>query len=1625
MATAQLCCGDEEHGTAYDLDSSKTCCGTQYVPQSTSLCCKGSTGDVVVSAHCILSCHLALNRFAATISHINLFSQVYNYTSAVEKSNSSHKCCGKERVARNLSCCNERGYDPSYQTCAAKSSNGTVGCGLGRICNNTDAPVAMCDRCDFDNTTLNCGYVPGYYDPSPTTAVPPICATNYEEVLKNQYNPNLRFYNDTNLSPHTLYDYYLVAINNVGNVSSAFAQNRTLMGRPEGLSPPVAVAISSSEVRVTWHKPSKPNGVIQEYRLTRINDQTKQRRVVYTGLNMTFTDRALEPFTGYLYVIEACTTHCASAEMASPIFTDQAAPAYVNATILLPVNYSAINVTWAKPPKPNGEIIRYNVSRVINSTFKIRLNPNDKGLAMSLVIDGLQPYTYYTFEVIACTIVGCTASPLASTRTLQAPPEGVHAPNLTVTGAREIEATWTEPDILNGVIVKYSLYRGSILVYNGTDVCYKNSEGKDVCVFQDKENGLQPVTTYGYSVAATTGGGTTRSGVSTATTPESSPENIPRPRLSVRSAYSISAEWDMPGQPNGNITSYAMVVNSTEHNAGVNRSALITGLNPFTIYSFRVKACTAKGCGLGQREHARTQEAPPMGQGAPSLVAREWNVVEISWSPPSSPNGIITQYDIYRRIGNGAPLVVCITSRLTCLNSGLLGYTVYSFSVRARNSAGFVDGPWRDVRTLEGPPQGINTPSLSVLNSSAIYVSWTAPSRPNGIVTHYEVRYRKELQVAENSNIILAARVTSDVFNVTVNGLQPHTDYQFLVAAINSRREGTSAWAIAKTKQAPPANLRPLQADKAADGKSLRIFWGEPENPNGVITHYNLYQDGVQIYRGAPREYRVSRLIPYTAYEFQLEACTAAGCTRGSVQVIFSAEVNPQGQGPPMIGFKNATAIQLTWKPPVVPNGVIIRYELYRTVSPVQNRRKRTVLSSSLIFSTNNTNKTDYQHTDVGLGPYTRNTYTVRAVNSGGFTDSDPVSVTTDEAPPTSMDPPLVTLVDTYSLNVSWNKPLEPNGLIQYFFVFRNGSIKHKRNDLSFLDQGLDPYTVYSYTVEVCTGGGCTMSPPSSRRTAQAAPSGVPAPALQAVSALAITISWRIPDKPNGIITRYELYEVGLNSPRYRGLDMSFTISNKEPYTKYSFFIRACTVAGCTQGPTADVRTKESAPRDLAAPTATVGGSQLVRVEWNAPRRPNGLILYYLLTRNGTQVYNGTDLRFNDRTVAPFTVYAYVVTAVNSADRVSSPPGFSSPTNPGAPDDVRPPTLEVLSATSIKVTWSAPGNPNGVITKYEVWYNFKESQGNAQIKDVGLSVEVTLTGLLAYTQYEVRIKACTKEGCSSGEARSARTFEAPPESQDAPDFQSLYITARGLLVTWNEPRKPNGFIVLYRLYRRGVSLSGGQPLVFGAEVSVTNVTNGSALAFNDTTVKPYFKYEYRVISANGAGETTSAWAVVQTLSAPPEQLKAPHVNKTNPYSLVVFILPPGIPNGEIRNYILEVSGQNKSDNLDTVREVFGLEPFTEYVLRVYACTDGGCARGPSVNWRTSEGVPAQFSAPRSVEINATTIVLEWDEPGKPNGIIQRSVVAQLFLLVCLFAHDREVECRILQGCTVSRNSSSF
>ncbi|KAK3721659.1 hypothetical protein QZH41_003681 [Actinostola sp. cb2023] len=1368
----------------------------------------------------------------------------------------------------------------------------------------------------------------------------------------------------------------------------------------------------------------------------------------YSGTELYLLVTGLEPYTRYQYRISTSTAKGTGYGNWTYAVTYEDDPENIKPPQVTALSSSSLLVKWTRPGIPNGYVINYivrvletgaNFSMNSSSVFQYtvtglkpyimysngNLLANASSSTSQVTLTNLLPYTVYNIRVEVCTVYTCTKSPVASKRTRPAAPDGLAPPRLTP-GPNFMVINWDPPSRPNGIMGGYKLFRpttceflpvkrvvavtmvvpwsamvtlvavtdlissmaprNGTLVYNGTDVCSKTAQGQVKCIYKD--TGLSPMTSYSYSVAAKTTGGTTRSDSSSAQTPESSPEGVPLPRLTPRSAYEIYAEWDPPLTPNGVIIRYGIIVDGKEYNTTLNKHKVIGGLKPYTKYAFRVKACTSKGCGIGNRAYARTSEAPPSGVNPPRLEAKEWNVVYVSWDEPTAPNGIVTEYRVERRLGNQVPIIVCLTTgstlpRRNCLDSSnsLKGYTVYEYRIRAKNGGGIGTGSWKSVRTLEGPPRGIKQPTVFVINATAVIAKWEAPLEPNGVITHYELRFQP-LNVVDG-NITVAGRVDSKTFRMTVNILKANTDYQFLITAINKRREGSSSWTSAKTKEAPPTDLKPLNAERLSGGTSLRLFWDQPGSPNGLISKYNIYKDDVKIYEGKTRIYVVTKLIPYTAYEFQLEACTSAGCAKGNKQTIYSAEINPSGQAPPTSGFVNDTVVVVNWRYPVVPNGVIERFDVVRSSSSLQVRRRRSV-SEDIIYSTNNTNATQFTYMDTVLTPYTRYKYKIRAVNKGGQTDSDWLIVDTKQAPPRVVDSPAVTSLDAYRLNVTWSKPAQPNGIIQYYLVHRNGTISYQGNDLYFVDIGRDPYTVYSYTITVCSGGGCTMSKHTSQRTDEAAPAQVSPPTLEALSAIAIRITWSLPIKPNGIITGYKLYESTTLNLLYSGKDQRFTVSARKPYTKYTFHIEACTRAGCTKSSTATVRTLESAPGSMDAPVATVAGSRHVRVEWKPPAQPNGIMLYYILTRDGSAIYNGSDIRYDDYNIAPYTVYKYTVTAYNKAGRgVESPVGRNSPTYPGAPDNITAPVLTVLSATSMRVSWTEPGRPNGVISKYYVLYNNKE-------KDALLAKEAVLDGLQPYTVYTVRIKACTTSvACSVGEHTQARTHEAAPVSQGYPVIPSESITARSVLVTWNEPQKPNGLIIKYTLQRRQVYRPIGGQMSYSPVTFIYNATNATALAFTDRTVEPYSEYQYRVTSTNSVGSTTSGWAVVKTLTDVPENIPKPQIIKTHQDRIEVLIKAPSKPNGEIRNYIIKVSGKNTSTGLEMSRVVANLESYSTYRISVYACTDAGCIVSPEAVARTTEGTPTKFSAPRIIKLMSRSVELAWDEPAKPSGILRR------------------------------------
>ena len=1487
---------------------------------------------------------------------------MYNYSSIAERSTSGDQCCETNKITVGLSCCNGQGYNASTQVCADRATSlSKTGCGTGTICKKSFETTALCNRCDFNQRASFCNYISGYYSTVKPTPPSNNCSSWFKEIASG--NHRFLSYNDTKLQPYTTYEYYLFARNTEGNVTSRKSRNTTLMDAPEGLVPPSLTVLSEHSIEIRYTSPATPNGIINAYKVYR-NDQNKTiETLVYEGLDLSYVDFGLEPYTIYFYILEVCTRVCSNVS-SKDVSTKEGTPENVYPPFLTPLSSRSIEIKWRRPGKPNGVITEYHIER-INSTNHTKWFRNSSEMVLVDNSTDLRPYTNYTYTVTACTKIGCSTSSRGFVTTHEAAPEGLSAPVFLPRDARTVEVTWVEPGTPNGKITGYTLYRGDKLIYSTNERCSK------LCHYID--SGLTPHTWYNYSIEASTNGGSTRSNIGRVRTPESSPEGIPAPTLRALSSSSVLVNWTQPSITNGKIDNYTAIVDTkNNYPAGSATQLTVTNLEPFTRYSFQIQACTIKGCGVGNRTGVRTLEARPEGQPAPTLVALSDAVVRITWGPPKVPNGVITSYEVERKLMSSVPIVVFKTIRTNVrrwqtLNSGLLPYRDYSYRIRAINSAGSNRSPWAIVRTLEGAPSGVFAPVVHVLNATAVTASWQRPRESNGHITKYEL-WSRELDNPGNKAIVASSRNPEQ--NVTVGGLKPNTNYEFQLVARTNHGVGYSEWALAETLEAPPSGLRYFSVRKHVNGRELTLTWGEPSQPNGVITDYKVYSDGVKVFSGISKECHLARLQPFTAYTFQLEACTSAGCTKGLPQVITTAEIPPRRQQAPTFATINSTFVTITWRSPALPYGIIKFYQVLRLDSP------------STIYETNGTNQTMFTYMDTSLQPFTKYEYKIRANNSVGSTDSPTSTVTTAQAPPAFVNAPVLTPQGSSSVDVSWSSPERANGIVISFTLRRNHTVVgHWESKFSFRDTLLNPSATYGYWLTVCTGGGCTDSAEAIVKTGQSRPGAVNAPTLKVLTSLAIEVGWQPPLVANGVVTHYVLYMD--NEEKYRGNKLSHLVSNLLPFTTYTFYVSACTSSGCTVGDSSSAKTHEAAPDDLDMPSYSVLGPSALEIKWSPPRKPNGIIIYYLLKRNKTIVYNGTDLRYNDLNISPYSYYKYVVTAVNTAGHKDSPVLYTNRTSPGTPENVRAPVLTPLSGSEIRLTWLAPEKPNGIITEYLVLYN------NIQVK-VGRNMSYVVKNLVPYTQYSFRVRACTKmPPCADSRESNARTLEGRPRGQGAPVMPSNKIEARSVFVVWSPPSSPNGVIIRYVLHRREAVKE-----VLGN--TVTMVYNGSLLNFTDITVVPFQKYGYQVVCVNSKAKAQSEWVTVTTKSAPPEDVPVPRVLEVTPSSLSITIDPPGKPNGVITEYKVEVNGKNVSSGTSKNRVIDNLEPYVDYSLRVFACTVAGCTPSKAVTQRTNTGAPGQVEKPTFGRATPTSISVKWKPPEKPNGEVIRFVIIYFY-----------------------------
>ena len=1368
-------------------------------------------------------------------------------------------------------------------------------------------------------------------------------------------------YNATGLAPFTAYGYEVVPYNSVGNVSSGFTTMTTLSAAPGGFGPPTVLPLSSSNMSVTWAPPAQLNGVLLPYQLYRNNT------LLGNTTSLSYVDSQLSPYTAYAYMVQACTDAGCTSSTAVTNTTLESLPQGVPSPNISNLLATSFLITWTRSAAPNGIILRYILTLTTNGTVLFN------GIGFSLQLNGLQPFTNYSFTLVVCNSIGCPQGGTVLVQTPEAPPQNLGAPTARNLSSTSLAISWQPPATPNGIVTSYTLQlkNGSTwsTVFRGYALEYT-------------QTGLIPYTNYYYKVVATNGAGSVESPVTLAHTSPDLPSGLAPPVLSIISATSIQAIWTQPAYPNGVVYGYDLYINGIP--ALLTTLAFqytATGLLPFTVYTFYVEVCNQVGCSSSISVATATPQAPAQGLSPPFLVPLNATAVMVTWSGPSQPNGIISQYQIRRRllgvVSSETVQYAGGTTTFSFINIGLQPYTNYQYRLAVINGGGAGYSDWNTTQTFQSAPSGVSTPTIADSNVYArnVTATWAPPSQPNGVITSYLLYYRLFDPFANGfGTSTLAATVPASVTTATVTGLQPATIYEFSVTAVNAGGQTQGGWAMVTMKQDAPEQVSSITI-QSQTATSFTLTWFPPTKPNGVITLYTLYINGQISYQGTATTAFVQGFNPFTTYTAILSACTLAGCTNGTAQTITTSEGQPSGQGAPGVSATGPRTVLVMWSPPSQPNGVIVQYQVLRQVLGTPS-------TLTTVFSTSNT--VTLQYTDSTVTPGTQYQYAIGASNSvaqtvGGFT-----SVTVPEAPPQGVGTPVPVALSSSQVQVTWLPPAQPNGVVVGYQLFRSGGGASNVSvyaglALNATDAGLSPYTSYIYVVQACTLPGCSIGLGTSVLTNEAAPAGVGTPGLLALSATVIGISWSPPTSPNGVIVQY-VVSIQPVSILITTTKLAVNVTNLTPYTLFTVTITACTSAGCTAGGPSSVLTLESIPGPMQPPLLSATSPTSILISWKPPSIPNGVIVHYTVMRtglDGTILFDvgGTNLTYLDSPVLPNHMYTYSMQAYTSVGGGDFGPSQTVTTPSDTPQNISGPILLVLNASAIFVQWTAPGTPNGIIRNYSLYVNGLDVFN-------GLGTAYTVTGLAAYSTYTFVLLACTTT-CGSSPPSTAVTREALPSGLTAP--QLLAFSNTTVLVTWQPPAQANGVIRSYTVLR---SVFGGS--VFSA------IFVGLSLSYRDAdpALVPATRYEYQLMVTNGAGNASSPLAFILLPEAPPQLIPAPVFQNVTSTSLVVVATPPGLPNGILSLYRLYMNQLlwNSTSSVSSSPVLFPvgpLEPYTSYSFQLEACDSAGCGRGPVSSVTTGEAAPGGLEQPSLLTLADRSVTLRWAPPAYPNGLIQR------------------------------------
>ncbi len=1362
-------------------------------------------------------------------------------------------------------------------------------------------------------------------------------------------------YTATGLTASIAYTFTVAVSNGRGQTFGNNASATTDEGTPMNLTEPILLPLSATSVSITWAEPQQPNGVITNYTIfldgTPIHVDTQPNTLIVNDLL---------PYTQYFVKFEACTQFDCALSGITAVTTLESPPRDVPSPVVVVTGPTTIDVSWREPLLPNGNITEYRLYIIEGLEESVIF----AGLSFAYMVRDLRPFTSYGFRIVAINGAGNGSSAEITVTTDEASPSFVAPPTVSVLSSSEIAISWIEPPELNGVLTGYQIYRNGIFLH-GTFATFL------------LDSSLEPFTMYTYILEVCTNGGCTNSTAVSNTTFEARPEGISNLTITSLQPRSLVVNWQPPTRPNGIIGEYILVLvnDGSVIFRGLALSSAVSSLTPFTSYSFQLSVCNNADCGMSAVVDVQTPPTAPEGLDAPRLRNINSKSVGVSWTAPDFPNGNITEY-VIRRGENSIDNQTVVFQGLgfSYIDTDLIPDTMYSYTVEAVNNGGSIESPASYITTIADLPDDIPLPILEVLGSTSILVTWSPPGSPNGVISQY-ILYQNDLP-------ILGIGLTD--FEYIATGLTPFTVYEFYLQVCNQADCASTPPVSATTDEAFPTGVTPPTL-VVLSSTAIQVSWDAPAMPNGVISRYEIRRrllnnpltESIQHFGGASVLTFVNiGLEPFTAYEYRLRVTNGAGSVLSDWRAGTTFQDFPEGVNPPMfadslIFARNATA---TWSPPTSPNGIILSYRLeYR------------LLLGSMVTTAADVSASVTEATATGLLPVTTYEFRVVATNVIGDGESEWVLVITGEDVPEGVQPIVVEERTAMSLVLTWNPPLTPNGVILEYRLFLDGERVYRDAAPMYTVLRLLPFTSYTLQLAACTSAGCTSGQTQSVSTAEAAPSGQPAPTLVALSPPSVEISWEGPAQENGIITTYELLRERTDSSI--GIVVILSTSDVQtrrhvddlvlPAMEYSYAVRVINSAGQTESDFRSITTVEAPPEGLTAPTLLARGSTSISVSWLAPSQPNGDISEYRVYRTGggaanVTVYVGLNREFIDSGLTPFTLYSYVFEACTSGGCNTSPPS-SLTTLEDQPQGLSPPVVTEISATEMTIQWSPPSQPNGVIVRYTVTVD------PVGIQITSTNLDAIVTNLSPFTVYTIRLEACNSIACATN-STEVQTSESTPGFISPP--QLVAINATAIQVSWEEPTRPNGIIIQYDLRRDSILILS---------------TNGFTFTYVDTSLTPDQLYSYSIQAYTSIGPgAESSPREIQTPPDTPEEISPPLLQVLGPDSILAEWIEPGKPNGIITAYVLLVNGIESFRGLAFEYTVEGLTAYTDYTFRLMVCTTT-CGFSDIVIERTAEAPPAGQGPPQLVASPDRSVSATWSPPAVPNGIITSFLLERRFV----------------------------